>query len=80
MCFPHSVDALFVCVLGFLDFQVTLCNLQVLEHLVVKTLLLGLDHLLGLDGEVCLHLLSNLVHALDTLSFDKLNHALHNKR
>lgn len=74
----HAIDTRFICGLRFLNLQVALSDLQVLEHLIVQALLLGLDHLLGLHGEVCLHLLLDLGDALAALLLDELDHASHN--
>jgi len=45
----------------------------------VEALLFGLDHLFGLNGEVGLHLLLNLVDALAALLLDERDHASHNR-
>ena len=47
--------------------------------MVIETLLLGLDHLLGLDGKVSFHLLIDLADTLLALSADELDHSLHDE-
>ena len=73
----HAIDTRFVLRLRFLNLKVALSNLQVLEHLIVESLLLSLDHLLRLHSEVGLHLLGDLVDTLATLLLNELDHASH---
>ena len=77
VCALHAVDTRFISRLRFLNLKVALSDLQVLEHLVMKTLLFGLDHFLRLHGEVRLHLLLNLVDTFATLLLNELDHAIH---
>jgi len=75
----HAIDTRFVLCLRLLNLHVALSNLQVLEHLIVKALLFGLDHLLRLDGEVSIHLLLDLIDTLAALLLDELDHTSHNR-
>ena len=75
----HAIDARFILSLRSLDLEVTLSDLQILEHLVIETLLLSLDHLFRLDGKVSFHLLIDLADTLLALSADELDHSLHDE-
>lgn len=57
----HTLDSGLVHLLGPSNLEVTLCSLQVLLVLVLKSLLFGLDHLLRLHGEILVHLLLDLL-------------------
>ena len=75
----HAIDTRFICCLRFLNLEVAFCDLQVLQHLIIKTLLFGLNHLFWLHGEVRLHLLLDLVNSLATLRANELDHTVHDE-
>jgi hypothetical protein len=79
MCALHAIDTLLVLLFGFLNLEVALSDLQVLQHLILQTLLLGLNLFLRLGCEVGFHLGLDLFNTFDSLSADELDHAIHDQ-